>query len=124
MGTGTRRSPQTAFCAAGKQHAAYQAMQKLGIDRLDGRGDVGIITAGVAYAYVKEVLEEFGASDQVQVLKLTSIHPVPRKQIETILGSTKKCSLLRSLSHILRLKCVQSLIGWESWSRFLARKRA
>jgi indolepyruvate ferredoxin oxidoreductase alpha subunit len=47
-----------------RQKTAYAAMQRLGLDRLEGSGDLGIITSGVSYSYVKELLEDFGAADR------------------------------------------------------------
>jgi len=96
-----------------KQPRAYEAMKKLGFDRLEGAGDIGIITAGVAYGYVKEVLDELGVADRVQVLKITSIHPLPRHLIEQILKSTKKILIVEELEPYLEteVKAIAQEIG-------------
>jgi indolepyruvate ferredoxin oxidoreductase alpha subunit len=61
-----------------KQDDALEAMARLGLDRIEGGdGDLGIITSGAAYCYVKEVLEELELAASVRVLKLTSMHPLP-----------------------------------------------
>ncbi|MCU0664136.1 MAG: indolepyruvate ferredoxin oxidoreductase subunit alpha [Myxococcota bacterium] len=80
-----------------KQEEAYEAMQSLGLDRVEGDGKLGIIAAGAAYPYVKEVLEELGAAKRVKLLKLTSIHPLPRRQIEEVLRSCKKILVVEEL---------------------------
>ena len=96
-----------------KQPRAYEAMKKLGFDRLEGAGDIGIITAGVAYGYVKEVLDELGVADRVQVLKITSIHPLPRHLIEQILTSTKKILIVEELEPYLEteVKAIAQEVG-------------
>ncbi|UCD73986.1 MAG: indolepyruvate ferredoxin oxidoreductase subunit alpha [Phycisphaerales bacterium] len=96
-----------------RQALAYEAMKKLGFDRLEGEGDIGIITAGVAYAYVKEVLDELDAADRAQVLKITSIHPLPRHLIEQILSTTKKILVVEELEPYLEteVKAITQEIG-------------
>ncbi|MBW2277301.1 MAG: indolepyruvate ferredoxin oxidoreductase subunit alpha [Deltaproteobacteria bacterium] len=61
-----------------KQQAAIEAMGRLGFDRIEGtNGELGIITSGAAYCYVKDVLAELELQDRFRVLKLTSMHPLP-----------------------------------------------
>jgi indolepyruvate ferredoxin oxidoreductase alpha subunit len=84
-----------------KQAEAFEAMKKLGFDRIEGSGEIGIITSGVAYAYVREVLEELGIDDRTQVLKITSIHPLPRHLIEKSLRSTKEILIVEELEPYL-----------------------
>jgi len=65
-----------------KQQAAIEAMGRLGLDRIEGEGgDLGIITSGAAYCYVKDVLAELELEDRFRVLKLTSMHPLPDQLI-------------------------------------------
>lgn len=80
-----------------KQAQAYEAMQSLGIDKMEGDGELAIIAAGAAYPYVREVLEELGAASQVKLLKLTSIHPLPRRQIEQALRGSKRLLVVEEL---------------------------
>lgn len=84
-----------------RQKTAYEAMQRLGLDRIEGEGDLGIITSGVSYSYVKELLEEFDSSDRVRVLKITSIHPLPEKQIGEVLTSCRRVMVVEELEPYL-----------------------
>ena len=84
-----------------KQEEAYSAMQKLGLDIKEGEGELGIITAGVAYAYVKEVLIELGMEGKVQLLKIGSIHPLPRRAIRDLLASTRRVLVVEELEPYL-----------------------
>ena len=52
---------------------------------IEGSGDLGIIASGVSYNYVKEALNYLGI--KAEVLKLGTMHPLPRK---TILSFMKK----------------------------------
>ena len=52
---------------------------------IEGSGDFGIIASGVSYNYVKEALNYLGI--KAEVLKLGTMHPLPRK---TILSFMKK----------------------------------
>jgi len=51
--------------------------------------DIGIVTSGVSFNYVKEMSEEFHLN--VRILKLGMTHPLPRKLCETFM---KQCSTL------------------------------
>jgi len=52
---------------------------------IEGSGDLGIIASGVSYNYVKEAINYLGI--KAEVLKLGTMHPLPRK---TILSFMKK----------------------------------
>jgi len=84
-----------------KQEKAYEAMRKLKLDRREGQGTKGIITSGVAYAYVKEVLDELDVAESTQVLKITSIHPLPRYLIEEMLTSCSEILVVEELEPYL-----------------------
>ncbi len=45
-------------------------------NRVEGEGDVAIVTGGVAYNYVKEALEKLGIG--AEVFKVSSTYPLPR----------------------------------------------
>jgi indolepyruvate ferredoxin oxidoreductase alpha subunit len=60
------------------------AMRALGFDRVEGEGELGIVTSGVSYLHVTEVLDELGVAGRVRVAKLTSHFPFPRYLIEEL----------------------------------------
>ncbi len=77
------------------------------------RGELGIVTAGVASCYVHEVLEELGAADRVRVLKVGSVHPLPRRQLEGLLRACKKILVVEELEPFLEteLRALAQEIG-------------
>ena len=73
--------------------------------------DIGIITSGVSYQYVKEV---FG--DSVSVLKLGLVNPLPEKLILDFAASVKKLVVVEELDSIIENHCKSlglSVIGKE-----------
>ena len=81
-----------------KQDQAYAAMQRIPeLNLSEGEGELGIITAGVAYAYVKEVLIELGMEGKCQLLKIGGIHPLPRRKIRNLLASTRRILVVEEL---------------------------
>jgi len=61
-----------------------------------GGTDIGIITSGTAYQYVKEV---FG--DSVSVLKLGIVYPLPEKLIDTFISKVKKTVIVEELDSFI-----------------------
>ena len=58
-----------------KNKLALQLSEGSPLNRIEGSGDIGIITSGVAYCYVKEFVSD------VSILKLGFTNPVPEKKI-------------------------------------------
>ncbi|MDD5502801.1 MAG: indolepyruvate ferredoxin oxidoreductase subunit alpha [Candidatus Thermoplasmatota archaeon] len=58
-------------------------------------GKVGIITSGVSYCYVADVLREFGIA--ARVLKLGFTHPMPRKMVAEFLKSCETVLMVEEL---------------------------
>ena len=65
-----------------------------------GKGDLGIITAGTVYQYVKEV---FG--DEVSVLKLGMINPMPERMIRDFAASVKRLVVIEELDPVIENYC-------------------
>lgn len=71
------------------------------INRVEmGGTDIGIITSGTCYQYVKEV---FG--DSVSVLKLGMIHPLPVQKIRDFAAKVKKLYVVEELDGIIEAHC-------------------
>jgi len=68
------------------------------INIVKGKGKIGIITSGVSYLYVKEVLSNLSLS--IPVLKLGFFNPLPKK---------KMSSFIKGLNKVL---IVEELEGW------------
>ncbi|MCW8926106.1 MAG: indolepyruvate ferredoxin oxidoreductase subunit alpha, partial [Xanthomonadales bacterium] len=96
-----------------KQGEAFEAIRRLGVDRVEGTGKVGIITSGVAYCYVKEVVNELNLKDQVQVLKVTTVHPLPRHLIEAVLQDCERILVVEELEPYLEteVKAIAQELG-------------
>ncbi len=62
--------------------------------------EVGIITAGISYQYVKEAL-----SDSVAILKLGLINPLPEKLIKDFAKKHKKIYVVEELDPIIENHC-------------------
>ena len=60
-----------------------------------GTGEVGVITSGVPYEYVKEVLPDAG------VLKLGIVHPLPRRLIEDFAAQYRTVYVVEELDPVI-----------------------
>jgi len=87
-----------------KQRAAVEAMARLGFDRVEGdAGELGIITSGAAYCYVKDVLAELGVQDRFRLLKLTSVHPLPEAMIVDFARSCRQMLVVEETEPFVEL---------------------
>ena len=76
-----------------------------------GGGEIGIITSGTCYQYVKEI---FG--DSVSVLKLGMVNPLPVKRIKEFAAKVKKLYVIEELDPVIETHCNNigvSVIGKE-----------
>lgn len=66
-----------------------------GINRIErGNSQIGVITSGVPYQYVKEVLPD------ASILKLGMVHPLPKKMIEAFIESVDRVIVVEELEPI------------------------
>jgi len=73
--------------------------EKIGIIRGRTSGKLGIITSGVSYLYVMEVLKEMKMD--LPVLKLTFFYPLPEKKIKNFIKNFKKVLIVEELEPFL-----------------------
>ncbi|MCR4404593.1 MAG: indolepyruvate ferredoxin oxidoreductase subunit alpha [Candidatus Acetothermia bacterium] len=67
-----------------------------------GEGEeLGIVTSGVSYSYVRDALEDLGVEGRVSVLKLGMSHPLPRKLVARFLGSVERALVVEELEPVL-----------------------
>jgi len=79
-----------------------------------GGTDIGVVTSGTAYQYVKEV---FG--DKASVLKLGLVHPLPEKLIKDFASKVKKLVVVEELDSVLEDHCKKlglDVVGKELFS--------
>ena len=83
-------------------------------NRVEGESDeLGIITSGTSYQYVKEV---FG--DSVKVLKLGLVNPLPVELIKSFAKSVKRVVVIEELDGIIEAHCRNIGIEVEGKERF------
>ena len=70
---------------------------------LEGDDDarIGLITAGISYAYAKEALDILNLKNKVKLLKLGLSYPLPYKLLDRLLNSTDKILVLEEVEPIV-----------------------
>lgn len=63
------------------------------------KSDIGIVTSGVSFNYVKEAAEDLGVD--VTILKLGMTHPIPPKMCKKLIESHKKIVVVEELEPII-----------------------
>jgi len=66
---------------------------------IEGSGEIGIIASGVSYNYVKEALNYLDM--KAEVLKLGTMHPIPRKTILDFMKKHKKIIVVEEMEPIV-----------------------
>ncbi len=70
------------------------------LNRIEGNGnEIGIITSGVAYNYVHDVVKELGLN--AKILKLAFTHPFPKELVKEFISSVKKVIVVEELEPYL-----------------------
>jgi len=88
---------------------AYELSEASPLNRIEGAGDVGVITSGVSYTYIKEYTS--GAS----ILKIGFTNPLPEKKIAEFIKGKKYVVVVEELEpfledQVLRI-CAQNGLG-------------
>ncbi len=79
----------------------------------DAASDIGIITAGICYQYVREAL-----GDGVGVLKLGLLNPLPKKLIADFAAKYKRVYVVEELDDIIETHCRRIGVEVEGKSLF------
>jgi indolepyruvate ferredoxin oxidoreductase, alpha subunit len=66
-----------------------------------GSGRLGIISAGITIAYVKEAIQDFGIEDQVSFLKLGMTNPLPEDMINRFIENVDAILVVEELEPYL-----------------------
>ncbi len=85
-----------------KMKQAEKISEKSPFNKIINNGkteDIGIVTSGVSYNYVKEVAEILNLN--VRILKLGMTHPLPRNMCEKLIRSCKTIVVVEELEPIL-----------------------
>jgi indolepyruvate ferredoxin oxidoreductase alpha subunit len=70
----------------------------------EGDPKVGIIACGLAYAHVLEALEHLNPDRRPSVLKLSTIHPLPRSYVARFLEDKEKVLVVEELEPLIELQ--------------------
>jgi indolepyruvate ferredoxin oxidoreductase alpha subunit len=106
---------------AREAHARLLAKQAKVRDRAEtspfntitGQGPWGIVTSGVAAAYVEDAILELGLTDRVTLLKLGFTYPLPEKLMADFLGRVERVLVVEELEPFLEdgLKAIAQVRG-------------
>lgn len=83
-----------------KELAAYAETTPLNTVEYAGDGEIGVITAGITYQYAKEALGE-----NVSVLKLGLVNPLPVELIRQFASKVKKLYVIEELDDVIETHC-------------------
>ncbi len=78
---------------------AKEISEKTSLNFIEGEGELGIITSGVSYNYVKEAFDTMGIN--AEVMKLGMTHPVPEHKIMEFLRSHNRVLVVEELEPFL-----------------------
>ncbi len=78
-----------------KNKMAMELSEKSVLNRIEGEGDIGVITSGVAYNYVKEFVSG------VSILKIGFTNPLPEKKIAEFIKGKKALIVVEELEPFL-----------------------
>ncbi|MEM2337887.1 MAG: indolepyruvate ferredoxin oxidoreductase subunit alpha [Candidatus Bathyarchaeia archaeon] len=62
-----------------------------------GESNIGVVASGLAYEYVMEALETLKAKDEVSLLKLSTLYPLPKKLVTSFLEGKEKVLVIEEL---------------------------
>ena len=78
----------------------------------EGEGEIGVITAGIAYQYAREALPE------ATILKLGMVHPLPRRLIRSFAARFKTLYVIEELDPVIEEQVRAMGIAVEGKERF------
>ncbi|MEM4576912.1 MAG: indolepyruvate ferredoxin oxidoreductase subunit alpha [Candidatus Nezhaarchaeales archaeon] len=70
----------------------------------EGNSKLGIIACGLAYAHVLEALDNLNLSCRPSILKLSTIHPLPKALIKAFLDGKEKVLVVEELEPLVELQ--------------------
>lgn len=79
-------------------------VEKFGLCKIEGSGEVGVVCSGAAYTYVLEVLEKNNLLDKYKILKLGLIYPLPRRMVVEFLKEVRKVIVVEEIDPYLEME--------------------
>jgi indolepyruvate ferredoxin oxidoreductase, alpha subunit len=68
---------------------------------ISGNGTLGVISSGIARAYLRDAVEEHGVQDRIRVLELGLSYPFPRARVEEFLEGVDKVLVVEELEPLV-----------------------
>jgi indolepyruvate ferredoxin oxidoreductase, alpha subunit len=84
-----------------KQNMVRELAETSPFNTMTGQGSWGVVTSGVAAAYVEDAILELGIKDRVTLLKLGFTYPLPEKLLADFLGRVERVLVVEELEPIL-----------------------
>ncbi len=101
---------------------AQEIMEDLEFNRMVIKKDseFGIITSGVSYTYVREIIEKYNLKD-INILKIAAINPLPRKLIQKFLRNVSKVLIVEELEPYIERNVKEILYDMGKWIKILGK---
>jgi indolepyruvate ferredoxin oxidoreductase alpha subunit len=80
-----------------KQDEMQKLTQEAGFDRLEMRGELGVVASGFCYPMVQDALDVLDCPDRFSLLKIGTIHPLPINMIERFLTTTSRVLVVEDM---------------------------
>jgi len=80
---------------------AKELVTKYKLVKIEGDGKYCIVTSGVVYNYVKELIEKLGIEDKIKIIKLGLTYPIPEKFIIDHIMDCEKILVIEELDPYL-----------------------
>lgn len=90
--------------------------------KLSGKEKIGVISAGLPYMAAKEALEYMGVQDEIAVLKLGTVYPIPQELVEKLLSSVDKVFVFEEVEPFIELQVRDIAAGMSNHARIFGKK--
>jgi indolepyruvate ferredoxin oxidoreductase alpha subunit len=86
-----------------KLRHAGQVLERYQFDEYRGKGSekTGVVGAGFAFNYVQEAVDILGLRDEVALLKISTVNPIPSKIIHRLLGHANQVLVVEDVTPFL-----------------------
>ncbi len=95
-----------------KQKSAADFFELLSFNKVEKRDDIGIVTSGVTYNYVKEAVNIIGERENKLSILNISTFPVPQKMINKFLKNMEKIIVIEEQEPVLEDEIIK--IAWKN----------
>jgi indolepyruvate ferredoxin oxidoreductase alpha subunit len=87
----------------GKLRRAGEVLERYQLDEYEGKGTegIGVVGAGFAFNYVQEAVDTLGVRDQVALLKISTVNPLPKAIIHRLLAHVSQVLVVEDVTPFL-----------------------